>query len=139
VYGGMAVPSDSARELSCEIDELRVKSRGPRDFHLKFNSGPKDSAHEEYIGLKQSLIEASIRHGARLFVSLILHDIVANPNETLINEINRGCYHFDCVLNQRKRHDLVRINRFEDRAIDSHFARSSPLELPVSRIHAQCG
>lgn len=121
-YGGIAIPGDVAQSLSQEIDEIREKFKVPRDFRLKFNPGPKHLSHDEFIALKQSIIEAAACQKARLFISLILHDVAKNPAEARRNEINRVCYHFDCFLNRKKSPGLVLIDRFDDKSIDAHLA-----------------
>ncbi|GAB2180626.1 hypothetical protein DLREEDagrD3_08490 [Denitratisoma sp. agr-D3] len=121
-YGGIAIPGEVAQALSQEIDEIRAKFGVPRDFRLKFNPGPKHLSHDEFIALKQSIIEAVARQNATLFISLILHDVATSPADARQNEINRVCYHFDCFLNRKKSPGLVLIDRFDDKAIDAHLA-----------------
>ena len=108
--------------MSQEIDEIRAKFGVPREFRLKFNPGPKHLSHDDFIALKQSIIEATARQKTTLFISLILHDVATSPADARRNEINRVCYHFDCFLNRRKSPGLVLIDRFDDKAIDAHLA-----------------
>jgi len=121
-YGGIAIAGDVAQALSLEIDQIRAKFEVPREFRLKFNPGPKHLSHDEFISLKQAIIEAVARQRATLFISLILHDIATSPADARRNEINRVCYHFDCFLNRKKSPGLVLIDRFDDKAIDTHLA-----------------
>lgn len=121
-YGGIAIRGDVAQGLSREIDQIRAKFGVPKDFRLKFNPGPPRLCHNEFIALKQAIIEATVRNNATLFISLILHDIATSPADARRNEINRVCYHFDCFLNRRKSPGLVLIDRFDDKAIDGHLA-----------------
>ena len=92
VYGGISVEVDGALALSKEIDSLRVEHKIPPDFILKFNPGPKSMDHEEFISVKQSIIELATKNECNLFTSFILHDIAKSANEARRNEINRICY-----------------------------------------------
>ena len=120
VYGGVAVPAENALALSQAIDEIRATSRIARDFRLKFNPGPENLSHQEFIAVKQSILETAAHHGCILFVSLILHNIATSAVEARRNEINRVCYNFDCFLNRPDTNGLVLIDRFEDTQIDAH-------------------
>jgi len=120
VYGGIAVETESALDLSHEIDEIRNTAKIPKKFSLKFNPKPSNLSHTEFIGLKQSVIEAAARRNCVLFSSLILHNIATSPDDARRNEINRVCYHFDCFLSRQKTHGLVLIDRFDDKQIDAH-------------------
>jgi hypothetical protein len=120
VYGGLVVDGQAAQSLSLEIDTIRESAKIPRDFILKFNPGPKHLSHEEFISLKQAVIDAAISHSCVFLTSMILHNIATNPNDARRNEINRICYHYDCYLNRPKSHGLVLIDRFEDKKIDGH-------------------
>lgn len=122
VYGGVSVPAEAARELSAAIDEIRARAGVARDFRVKFNPGPKDLDHKTFIALKQQIVEAAAAHGAKLFVSMILHDIATSPDDARRNEINRICYHFDCYLHRHDSPGLVLIDRFSDAQIDAHLA-----------------
>jgi hypothetical protein len=128
-YGGLSIPGSASVELSHRIDEIRRKSGMPRDFRLKFNPGPPNFSHEQFVTLKQQLIEACAACGAHFFVSLVLHDIAINPNEARRNEINRICYHFDCYLNRLKQPGLVLIDRFNDGQIDAHLVEKFSIGL----------
>lgn len=120
VYGGILIPSENAKSLSQTIDELRADIRVPPDFQLKFNPGPAHLSHNQFIELKQTVIQASIEHGCKLIISLISHNIATSPDEARRMEINRVCYHFDCMLNRNESHGLVLIDRFNDGQIDAH-------------------
>ncbi|MGE5471140.1 MAG: DUF3800 domain-containing protein [Bacteroidota bacterium] len=122
VYGGLSVPGTTAALLSAEIDSIRSQFGVPRDFRLKFNPGPKGMPHGDFLSLKAAIIDSAIRHEAKLLVSMILHDVATSPNDARRNEINRVCYHFDCYLNRKKSPGLVLIDRFDDKAIDTHLA-----------------
>lgn len=120
VYGGLIVDGEAAQALSLEVDAIRESAKIPREFVLKFNPGPEHIKHNDFISLKQAIIEAAISHGCILLTSLILHNVATNPNDARRNEINRICYLFDCYLNRIKSHGLVLIDRFEDKKIDGH-------------------
>ena len=68
----------------------------------------------------QAFVEAAIEHDAKLLCSVILHDIATSPEDARRNEINRACYHFDCLLQRYGEPGLVLIDRFSDRQIDGH-------------------
>lgn len=122
IYGGLIVNGAIAKEFSAEIDELRTRHGVPRDYRLKFNPGPEGFTHEQFIALKQEVLEVAARLGARLVVYVILHDIATNPDAARRNGINTVCYHFDCILNRLGGAGLVLIDRFNDEgnAIDAH-------------------
>lgn len=120
VYGGVAVPVESVQSLSQEIDNLREEYGISTDFILKFNPGPEGISHQQFIELKQSIIEVALRNGCKLFTSFILHDLATSPNDARRNEINRICYHFHCFLNRCDTSGLVLIDRFSDNEIDHH-------------------
>lgn len=119
-YGGLSIESEAASSLSQDIDTLRRRFNLPQNYKLKFNPGPPDLTNDQFISLKQQTIEIAIAHGAKLFTSLILHDIATSPDEARRNEINRICYHFNCYLSRIESHGLVLIDRFNDGLIDQH-------------------
>lgn len=136
VYGGVSVSDQKMLALSQAIDEIRKKYGVPTDFRLKFNPGPKDLSHQDFIELKQSIIEEAIRHDSHLFASLILHDVATSPNDARKNEINRICYHFWCHLNRIKDSGLVLIDQFKDKEIDHHLREKFSIglkEMPYSK------
>jgi len=120
VYGGLVIDGKAAQSLSLELDSIRQNFKIPKDFILKFNPGPEHLSHQEFIKLKQTIIEAAITHGCIFLTSLILHNIATSPDDARRNEINRICYHYDCYLHRPKSHGLVLIDRFEDKQIDGH-------------------
>lgn len=120
IYGGITIESNASLALSKEIDSLRVSYKIQPDFILKFNPGPEGMDHEEFISVKQSIIELAIKYEYKLFTSFIFHNVAKSANEARRNEINRICYHFDCFLGREDSHGLVLIDRFEDRRIDHH-------------------
>lgn len=122
IYGGLIIEGERARDFSAAIDELRTRRGVPRDYRLKFNPGPEEFTHEQFIALKQEVLEVAARFGARLVVYTILHDIASNPDTARRNGINTVCYHFDCILHHLNGSGLVLIDRFNDEgnAIDAH-------------------
>lgn len=120
VYGGLVIGGEQAHSLSDRIDTIRRTARIPRDFLLKFNPGPANLDHAEFINVKQQVIEAAIEHGCIFLTSMILHNIATSPAEARRNEINRICYHYNALLHRAETHGLVLIDRFEDRQIDQH-------------------
>lgn len=122
IYGGLIIDGATAKDFSAEIDQLRTKRGVPRDYRLKFNPGPDGFTHDQFIALKQEVLEVAARFGARLIVYTVLHDIATNPDAARRNGINTVCYHFDCILNRLGGAGLVLIDRFNDEgnAIDAH-------------------
>jgi hypothetical protein len=120
VYGGVAIRESEAQSLSDAIGAIRTAFKIDRSFPLKFNPGPVNLSHQQFIDLKQGIVEAAVKHNVGLFLSMILHDIASSPDEARRNEINRICYHFDCVLGINKEIGLVLIDRFSDKQIDAH-------------------
>ena len=56
IYGGLIVEASVASELSKSMDALRNQLRVPRDYHLKFNPGPDNFTHEQFVQLKESVL-----------------------------------------------------------------------------------
>lgn len=122
IYGGLIIDGATAQDFSAAVDELRAQHGVPRSYHLKFNPGPADFDHLQFISLKQAVLELAAQFGARLVVYVILHDIATNSDEARRNGINTVCYHFHCILNRLKESGLVLIDRFNDagNAVDAH-------------------
>lgn len=122
IYGGLIIDGATAKGFSAAIDEMRTRHGVPRDYLLKFNPGPEGFSHDQFIALKQEVLEVAARFGARLVVYTILHDVATNPDTARRNGINTVCYHFDCILNRLGEAGLVLIDRFNDEgnAIDAH-------------------
>jgi hypothetical protein len=120
VYGGLVIDTEVAFSLSSAIEKIRIDAGVPRDFILKFNPGPKNFKHEQFIQVKQAIIEAAVAHGCIFLASMILHNIATTPDEARRNEINRLCLHFQYWLNGERDFGLVLIDQFDDKKIDSH-------------------
>lgn len=138
VYGGLVVEAEAARSLSFAVDAIRKSAKIPKEFVLKFNPGPGHLSHQDFIALKQAVIEAAIEHGCLFLASLILHNVATSPDDARRNEINRICYHYDCYLNRPDSHGLVLIDRFEDKKIDGHLREKFSIGitgLPYSKEH----
>lgn len=131
IYGGLMFESDTAGEFSKALDEIRTKWGVDRDYRLKFNPGPKGMSHQDFIALKQAVMDCAIKFDARLLVYAILHDIATNPDEARRNGINTVCYHFDCVLTRLGEPGLVLIDRFNDEGnkIDAHLVEKFSIGL----------
>lgn len=129
IYGGIAIPCTNALKLSKMVDNIRAEMCVETDFRLKFNPAPTNLDHVKFISLKQRIVEAAIEQGAKLFISLILHDIATNAAEARRNEINRICYHFDCYLTRVTSAGLVLVDRFSDDLIDDHLAEKFSVGL----------
>jgi hypothetical protein len=136
VYGGLVVAGTMAKQLSNAIDNLRTAAGIAPDFRLKFLPKPENMSHQEFIGVKERLLGLAAEHAVRLLVSVILHDISANADQTRRFEINRICYHFDCFLNRFDTTGIVLIDRFSDAQIDAHLAEKFSIgltDMPYSR------
>jgi hypothetical protein len=122
IYGGLIVDGEKSLPFSREIDELRQRASVPKEYRLKFNPGPDHLEHPAFLELKQQVIEAAVRHDAKLIVYLILHDVATDPDSARRNGINTVCFHFDCLLNRFGSPGLVLIDRFNDEGnqIDPH-------------------
>lgn len=129
VYGGLAFPAETTLALSREIDNLRADAQVPQSFQLKFNPGPENVTHQQFVALKQSILEAAVRAGVKLKTSFILHDVATSPNEARRNEINRICFHFNGQLHRDDSQGLVLIDRFDDQQIDDHLRQKFSIGL----------
>jgi len=120
VYGGVIIDSSKAAQLATAIEETRNSHGVPRDFLVKFNPGPKNLSHEQFVDLKRSIIQAAVAAECKLLVNLCLHDIAPSPEKARLFGINTLCFHFDRFLSRLKDVGLVLIDRFEDKHIDGH-------------------
>jgi hypothetical protein len=122
IYGGLFIDGLKARDFSHAIDEVRERHGVPPEYRLKFNPGPQGFSQEQFIALKQEIVETAVAFDLGLIVYVILHDIATTPDEARRNGINTVCYHFDCVLNRLETAGLVLIDRFNDEgnAIEAH-------------------
>jgi len=120
VYGGIAIKGDKAKELADELAAIRHAFGVKPDFVLKFNPGPDEMPHQEFINLKKAYMATAIKYEVRLLVNLLLHDIATNSDEARRNGINTLCFHFDCLLERDKSPGVVLIDRFNDKKLDQH-------------------
>jgi hypothetical protein len=117
-YGGVVFDAAVAQNLAAGIEEARNALGVPREYMLKFNPGPKNISHQQFIQLKQAVIAAAAKFDCKLLINLLLHDIASSSEEARRFGINTLCYHFDCYLNRPKDTGLVLIDRFDDKEID---------------------
>jgi hypothetical protein len=129
VYAGLVVDGEKALALTQRIDQIRLDARIDRSFRLKFLPKPDNLTHDQFKATKQAIIEAAVEHGCILVASVILHDIATSPEDARRNEINRVCYHFDCLLGRYPDVGLVLIDRFNDAQIDAHLAEKFSVGL----------
>jgi len=122
VYAGLVIEATKARELSHSIDKIRTEARVLADYKLKFNPGPANLSHQQFVDLKKNVIAAAIDAKVGLLVSVILHDIATSPEVARRNAINTLCFHFDCLIGRIPGPGLVLIDRFTDKQIDAHLA-----------------
>jgi hypothetical protein len=121
VYAGVAIPGSRAGELSARIDDLRRTFRyGPTD-RLKFNTvdRPAHVTPEQHREIKRQVMLAAGECEAKLIASFILHSIARSPEEARRFEINRVCFHFDCVLRRASDHGLVLLDTFADKTLNN--------------------
>lgn len=119
VYGGVVIPSKCAHELADRITRIRQAMGVHREYTLKFNPGPPNLSHEQFIDLKRAVVAAAVDAGCVLLVNLLLHDIAKSSEDARRFGINTLCYHFDCYLNRSETPGLVLMDRFSDRTIDA--------------------
>lgn len=129
VYGGIAVKGDKAKELADELAAIRHAFGVEPEFVLKFNPGPDEMAHQEFINLKKAYMAAAVKHEVKLLVNLLLHDIATNSDEARRNGINTLCFHFDCLLGRDKSPGVVLIDRFNDKKLDQHLTEKVSIGL----------
>lgn len=122
IYGGISIDANKAKDFSDEIEQIRKDASVPNDYLLKFNPGPKDLDHQEFLSLKERVIKSAVKHDVKLIVYVILHDVATSPDDARRNGINAVCYHFHCLLNRLKDSGLVLVDRFNDKGnkIDAH-------------------
>ena len=132
VYGGIAVKGDKAKGLADELAAIRHAFGVKPEFVLKFNPGPDEMSHQEFINLKKAYIAAAIKHEVKLLVNLLLHDIATNSDEARRNGINTLCFHFDCLLSRDKSPGVVLIDRFNDKKLDQHLTEKVSIGLTGS-------
>ncbi len=122
VYGGISIPSESAGSLHGDIETIRLGAKIAREYILKFNPGPTELKHSEFINLKRSVVEAAVRRGARMFVSVIHHGVIRNGDvdRARRNAINMLLLNFNAYLLGNSSHGLVLLDRFSDKALDTH-------------------
>lgn len=120
IYGGIALHDNAAKRLHDAIENIRQEMGIAPEFLLKFNPKPDNLTHQEFITVKQRIMEAAAAEGCVLLISIILHLIATSPDDARRNEINRVAYHFNCLLNRRNAEGLVLIDRFSDSQIDAH-------------------
>lgn len=129
IYGGLSIPGEGAQSLSAAIDQIRCDFAVPAKFLIKFNPKPDHLTHQQFIELKQRIIEAATRNKCRLLASTILHSIATSPDDARRKEINRVVFHFNCLLNRLADHGLVLIDRFSDNQIDTHLREKFAIGL----------
>ena len=124
LYAGISIPPSSTQILFEEIEKIRNYYKVSPDFSFKFNPGPSNLTHAEFINLKQAVLEKAEEHGVRLFAYVVLHDIARKTglDEARRNGINAVLYHFDCYLNRKSAIGMALLDRFNDAGnqIDGH-------------------
>lgn len=129
VYGGIIIHGDTAKNLHDEIEGIRKKSNFPNDFQLKFNPKPPNLSHQQFIQIKQQVVEAAINNRCFFIASIILHRIAKSVGEARRNEINRVIFNFNSFLNRQNGCGLCLIDRFSDVQIDAHLREKFSIGL----------
>ncbi|MDP5239757.1 DUF3800 domain-containing protein [Uliginosibacterium sp. 31-16] len=129
VYGGIVIDASNAASLSHAVEKIRKELGVPRDYTFKFNPGPKNFSHEQFIELKSSIIKVVAEHDCKLLINLLLHDIATSSEDARRFGVNTLCYHFDCFLNRPKVAGLVLIDRFDDKQIDGQLKEKLAIGL----------
>lgn len=114
IYGGVHIPGDAAGLLSDRIEQLRAEAGLAADVRLKFNPRPDGLDHQQFIALKEGVINAAIQCGCKLLAYAVLHDLAGDPDNARRFGINTICYHFHCALNRIGRKGIILIDRFTD-------------------------
>lgn len=118
LYGGVVIRAENALALSNEIIDIRKRFDVPDGYVLKFNPGPKDFDHKQFIELKKNIIAAAVKHECKLLVNLILHDITTSSEDARRNSVDTLCHHFNEYLEHPDGFGLVMIDRFQDKLIE---------------------
>ena len=140
VYAGVAIPGNRAGELSAKIDQLRrVFHYGPTD-PLKFNTvqRPPHITPDQHREIKREVTLAAGACEAKLLASFVLHGVATTPEQARRFEINRVCYHFDCILRRADDYGLVLVDTFGDKTLNDLLAEKFLVGLkglPHSRIY----
>jgi len=71
IYGGVIVPGDCAHRLHATIDTLRADYNIPPECTIKFNPKPDCLTHQQYIEVKQKIIEAAVGEGCKFLTTII--------------------------------------------------------------------
>lgn len=129
VYAGLVVDGARAKTLAHDVESVRLAAKVDRSFKLKFNPGPENLSHQEFLALKQSIIDLSVAHSCHLLAYVVLHDVATDPNTARLNGINTICAHFDWLLNRKKDAGLVLIDRFSDPNVDAHVVEKMAVGL----------
>lgn len=91
VYGGVVIPPELAHAISEKMDALYTQLGVPKEYILKFNPGPKEFSHDQFIELKKGVMEIAASCGVKLLVNLLLHDIAKTSEEARLFGVNTLC------------------------------------------------
>jgi len=111
VYGGVVIPAENAKALSEDIRIIRQSAGIAATERVKFLPPAPPCDHHAYIAVKQAIIEAAIKRGAKLLAYLVLHDLAKDPDQARLFGINTVCTHFNWVLKHIGGPGLVLIDR----------------------------
>lgn len=125
------ISADAAASLSSDIERIRSDANLPRDFRLKFNPKPDSLSHQDFIAVKQAILQSAAKHDVGLLAYAILHGISKDPDEARRFGINTVCYHFDCCLRRTDSYGVVLLDRFNDNGnkIDGHLTEKFSIGL----------
>ena len=129
IYGGIAINTEKAKDLSDDLQRIRNESGISPDFILKFKPKPNNLEHSTFNDCKKRIIQKAVERECLLFISLINHNIANTPEEARRNEINRVSFHFNSFLNRRRSSGLMLIDRFDDSQIDAQLREKFSIGL----------
>ena len=114
VYGGIAVPTDAASQLSEALEKARSQAPLPAQALLKFGPKPTELDWEAFNALKQAYLDSAASVGCVFIVSTLLHKIAPSPDVARRFEINRALYVDEATLTpnagmERLKGDLDRL------------------------------
>lgn len=119
IYGGLAVPGGTALTLSAAFQDLLSEygydpMKDPADPRpLKFNCKPPEGIdHETIKTIKRKALALAAEAGCKLYVNLILHDIVRKI-EKRHWPLNQLLWCFDASLEKELEDALVVIDQYE--------------------------
>lgn len=131
IYGGLVVDSSIILKLTNRIWKIREEYGIDREEKLKFNPGPRQLDHQQFLSLKSDLLNAAIETGCKLLVYNVLHDLVKDVDLGRRNGINEICLNFSYILKAENTCGMILVDRFNDKGnrIDAHLTEKFSVGL----------